>query len=689
MTKEEANAILANAQAHGGGTLQTNPILYEAAVVSRGGVQPTSGGQPIPPPAGYSGPTPTAPTPSERTPSGRGVSTGGREGSAGSTTPPPPPPPPTPPQIPTNPVTPNAPSYPTQPNYYSDTSPKTGTGTVGPTNELVGDYGSTYSYAGRENKGGGGITTAEPLQMAEQNRIRAASWGDTMDKELQSNAQRYMDREGRYMDQLLTGPGGYQDILAGQGGFNPQQQSNLLQENLLRQGMVTPQQLQDQYLRDYEYQQIMGQPWHARDFASGQVDRLNWLQEGDVNRQWQEANYAENLYNQAIDPNQLGVRQDYYPEMQGLITNAGEGYSNILNPDYLTVRPEYFDAGNQTLDNLSMGYGDIIDPRRLGLSEEYVRDYQFGPQDMQAYVDQAGRTVGLRGQAERDAMERAAAAAGNTSPLALAAASSRNKVLSDISAGDVMNDARIRAKQLQMDTTANREGMRLGAERDITGRATSALENLAAAELGQLNQSEAMRLGAEQGLADRSMSAWSETTGRALNAANDYELMRQNAQRDISNRQLQKAQDIGSARMGTAESVAGQHQQLGQYGTGMLTDLTRYGDEETSRRAQDLAQNRQDVGYQNINTLWGQYAPASTMLSDRYAGIYGQQKSEEKEGRGFLQGQQAAGQEGLLTSEQQRLQAGGTQLQGLNQGTDLAIQAKYIPKWYDKLLAAI
>jgi hypothetical protein len=366
---------------------------------------------------------------------------------------------------------------------------------------------------------------------------------------------------------------------------------------MLTGGMATPQQLTRQYLTPQEQQGIAGSPFAARDISVGQLDQLRNMQTQGETRQREAVGGLERDLRGAVNPDLRRVSEGYYPEMQRLISNAGRGYEGIIDPNFLGVRPEYYQATGGSLRNLSQGYGAAVDPRYLSLSGEFQERYDWTPQDSQAMVDLAGREVGQRAQAREDALMRSSAAAGNTDPLALEAARNRNKIYGDIASQAAMTDARSRAGEQQRATTMGRESMRLGSEQDISNRAMRGFENLAASELNQANVGEQMRLGAERDISNRALGAWDLQTQRAIENWRDYENMRRGAETGLSDRLAGIGSEIGQTRLGTERGIGQQQQQLGQYRTGMLADLTRYGESEGARRAYDLARNRQDVGY--------------------------------------------------------------------------------------------
>lgn len=119
---------------------------------------------------------------------------------------------------------------------------------------------------------------------------------------------------------------------------------------------------------------------------------------------------------------------------------------------------------------------EAINPSKLGLSQEYQTRFNFGPQDEQDMINQAGRTVGLAGTAAKEDLIRRAMAEGNTNALGLSAAQNRVQRTSDVGKADAMLNAKIAAKQLGLDVTGRKEATRLGAEQDISNRQIGAAQ---------------------------------------------------------------------------------------------------------------------------------------------------------------------------------------------------------------------
>jgi hypothetical protein len=223
-----------------------------------------------------------------------------------------------------------------------------------------------------------------------------------------------------------------------------------------------------------------------------------------------------------------------------------------------------FKSGLPSVTNAVSGMGGMydsaIDPAALGLSAEYLRDYNVSPLDMQNIRDSAGRTVGLNAQSEIDRIQRGASAQGSTSPLALASAMTRRAYTGDINAATAMTDADIKARQLGLTVTANREAMRLGSEEDISNRLMTKAQTVGAAGVDA----------AKYGTTGSAAYAASGESAGAARAAALAEAERAALTTQLGTNYQQKM-GVGTFNSGVASANANMNQKLGAEGRTYLT----------------------------------------------------------------------------------------------------------------------
>lgn len=426
------------------------------------------------------------------------------------------------------------------------------------------------------------VSNEDPDTELGQNRLAAFAWLHGADQSL-LNEQLYNQKLSRTtLTDLFNAPKGYGGILDGNTGFydpsvtgTGHEWNDILQEDMLRKGLATDAELKELLLKKHEQEQIAGNPYDAFNTVRNEFIPMSDNVTTTRDRLNEATNYYESQAGAAIDPNKLG-----------------------LNPDYADQQFRMYDA---SIDP----FMDINDPDRLGLSEDFRRDFAYGDSDVQALKDQAARYVNQRTQAQNDQLMREAAGRGNTSALALNRARQENNLYGDISAADAMTDAGLKGRGIQLDVAQGREGMRLGTEQDMANRSYDYLQSLLDRYTNTMQDEERLRLGAEQ---------------------------------DISNRQLDTAGRTAGMKYQAGSDIGQMEDALGRFKIGTVADLLNTADQRASDRAVTNYNARTGGQQAAINTRYGQYAPASQALSDRYSQIYGQKKAEEQEGRQFLSG---------------------------------------------------
>lgn len=282
--------------------------------------------------------------------------------------------------------------------------------------------------------------------------------------------------------------------------------------------------------------------------------------QGDPNR-------AANTYNGSVE----NLRQD--------ARNYGTGLNQI------------YDSGSTNLNSangdMSQQLNNAIDPAQLGLSSEYQSNYNFGPDQQQAMIEDAGRTVGQGTAATTDQLQRSANAAGTNAPLAMAAALDRERQTGAVASADAMTKAKIQAAQLGLQTEQTKEATRLGTAQDISGR-----QMQAATTTGQANQAN------QQFLTSGRAAAGLQTGAAQLAESNT-----------IAGQQTALAGSAEAAQQQRAQALAQNRQQINQANQASQFTRGSYQDQAASQRATqeagaartDLTSARQDVRTEEQN----------------------------------------------------------------------------------------
>lgn len=385
-------------------------------------------------------------------------------------------------------------------------------------------------------------------------------------------------------------------------GYTPEEASQI---NLDYGQYNTPtSSLQQQFLTPDEQQQIAGNPQAAQDVATQGISN-----EGAMLNQYQ--------------GNLGGTLSDYQQNLSGQVGNYGNYTSaglNTLNSGLSGASsPGAFGALNTAVDNPALGYEG---------QEKQMTDAQV--QQMQ---QAAATTVGNQYESAEDQLQRQAAAAGNTSPLAVAAANARLQTQSAAGAADAETAAAIQAQQAQATRANQIEQQRQGET------ATQAGMEAGAATTEQSQQQSAAALSGTEAVQA------GEATGQAgINAANAY-----------GGAALGAANTYGAESVNESNTMTGQNYQAG---------LTA--DELASQRAAMLGTNRQTT-QTGVNQT--QYAQGVGSAQDTSAGA--QAVGNARMGgmgqyRAGVAGQEQLGQTGGQAAVGEQLGAYGTQTGGIN-----------------------
>ncbi len=236
----------------------------------------------------------------------------------------------------------------------------------------------------------------------------------------------------------------------------------------------------------------------------------------------------------------------YQANLGGQVQNYGEGVGGAVQGLKSGLEGAQ-DFG--MLNNAVNSQGLNFDPNQT--------EKQLTDADVQNMKTAAGTRIGNQYRAAEDTLERQAAQAGNTSPLALAAARQRLMTQESADQGDSELNADIAAKQAQYQRAAGIEGQRLGSEQTKSGmQATAGTTEEAARQ-------------AAAGLAGQAGINAAQNIGQAgINAANQYGTTSIATQADIASRQANAAnladQQASDRAAQTAQMRYGQGTQTGQ-----------------------------------------------------------------------------------------------------------------------------
>lgn len=333
--------------------------------------------------------------------------------------------------------------------------------------------------------------------------------------------------------------------------------------------------------------------------------------------------YGANVGNQlaAYQSNLGGQVQNYQQGVGGAVDSLGSG---------LDSAQDKFGKLDSAVSDPSLAF----DPNST--------EKQLSDADVQQMKTAAGTRIGNQYKTAQDQLQRNAAAAGNTSPLAIAAANARLQTQEASDQGDAETNADIAAKQAQYDRASGIEGQRYGE--------TSATQGMKAGAA----TTEEQAAQAAAGLAGTQGISAAEAAGQAgIGASEAY-----------NNTALSGIQNYGQTATSTAADMSKQN-----------TAAATTAEEQAAQRAAALAANRQSTQSNVSNTEYGQGMQTQQATSQ---GAQATGNARIQGNQSYLQGvagQGAQAQTGGATAVSQQLGAYGTQTTGVNNST--AARANY------------
>jgi hypothetical protein len=287
---------------------------------------------------------------------------------------------------------------------------------------------------------------------------------------------------------------------------------------------------------------------------------------------------------------------------------------------------------------------------RLGLSKNFATDYAFTDTDVQNMKDIAAQATAGQYRKMGDQARLRAAAQGNTSPAAMAAIEANLGAQGAAEAGDAATRAAMAANQERARRVQDIEGMRLGTERDISGRQT--------ANAGNLYEG---RTRGSQNLANMEMQGIESATGNRMATA-----------RDLAKYGYEAADSTGRARMDAAKTggIYGYNAEQGGADLGYKAasdsgDYDYRASDQGNRAVMDATRYGSDIRLANTrgNQATGQDLATGADAAGvaRNTRIADTRRAGEADYRGYLTDAQKSAQAGGQATQGQRIQSSGTQ----------------------------
>lgn len=399
---------------------------------------------------------------------------------------------------------------------------------------------------------------------------------------------------GQYTDQAN------QQQLAMSSGYSPQQQAAILGANASGTGLqnvntMSQQDVNNLQANGAQQSAILGNPQLT---AQDTQANLNTLGQGVTQG-------GQNITNAA----QAGAN--------GILGAAGSGSSSILgsvDPASIGLDPSYTNQINSAIGQEGNSLGAATNNPNLGLSSQYLQNYQFTPQDQQNIVSAAGEAVGSQYQAQADAVQRAAAAQGETSPLAVNDAQQALLRQGAASAGSAMTAAQNTALQTNLGVQQQLQETQLGSAQDISSRQMQTAESLGGTQVGAAENLQQQAIGAQEAGQGLGLSASSQAANLGVGAA------------------------TSAAGLGTqaATTNAANLNSANQFGITANQSANEYANNSSTQQNLALLQNQQQTQLTGQNQAYNQNYAVNNALSTRNQGIATQQQNQGNQYGNYL-----------------------------------------------------
>lgn len=379
-------------------------------------------------------------------------------------------------------------------------------------------------------------TEEDPRDIFNQERPRAWELAREGDEMLRRYGLPEYEQQLRYQQ---LGDAAYEPILAGEGGYRPEEQDTLRDDAYLRGLQITPQEISQRYLMPNEREAIVGDPYSGFDY------------------------YDPSRFDEAL----------YY---------GGTGQLDALGARGGTLQDLYRDPS-------------------LSLSEEFTEGYRLTPEQIQQQADLAGKTAARRYGAAWENLDRVAGASGSPA-FARAAMGDRLRREAAIDVADAGTRARLDAEMANIGLLGEREARRLGAEQYRTGLGTETEFGLLGQELGTQRDIRDAALGTEEYLQNTGIGLEQYGEGRLADRQRDVALNRQGVTRDVQGERYGRGMDIGRERYGRERDISQERLGQEREARGYLTGKGEASGGRFQQALDRQAQQRMESGRQSIGT---------------------------------------------------------------------------------------
>jgi hypothetical protein len=417
-------------------------------------------------------------------------------------------------------------------------------------------------------------------QLSENDRLMSEHQGNVLEQDYVTDLNYNVNQADQYGQKTDAA---YDPLLAGQGGYTPQEAEGIQTAGSLDPLVLTQEQIDGQQLQQHEQDAIKGDPYKAMAYFNPEVQRSVQM-EGEK-RRVENAAKMENDLNSAIDPSKLSVREGYGSDLTGAVDTTEGQIADYLNPETLTV------------------------------SDEFLNDYGMSDQEKQGMVTSAGMDVRDRYQSQIDDMGRRQRAEG-VNAVGAAAMQERLQRQAASGAGDMMTRARVQADAEAAQRQIEGKNLQLRYGQNLAGMQTDAALNVGDQRRSAMTEAERLRLASEQDISGRKTNA-ATVSGQAnidvadRNAvtalANEKDLSKtgHDYQQSADDRTSDRATTVATNRQGVS-----QQGQVSQFGQGTAVAGMKSGQNQTvadarmgqQQQARDYFAGKQAQANQNVQS---------------------------------------------------------------------------------------
>ena len=411
-----------------------------------------------------------------------------------------------------------------------------------------------------------------------------------------------------------------QNMLAGHGGYSPDEMGAITRTSEYEQGVASPTQYASMAPTSAEQAGMTGDTGSYYNWFNPQ--QMSDMQTGSAQAQ---RNYL----------NQMGTQQgDALGQMQ-------TSYGSALQNQGLNYDPS---GVNSALTAGNAGIQGSYDPNSLQQNANFAKNYQMSDADVQAMQNQAATTQHNLAQGKFDQIQQAAANSGYNSPMALAHANEQLQLQGDINAGDEALNAQVAAKNMQ-------------AQR-LYGTETNRQQT--AANAANTN------IGVASNIANRGLSTASNTAGATLGAQQNLAGMQIGAAGNLAQQRVGAANTLGSLGAGTEAGIGNQAQNTQQYITNTGTGIAQAQDTANVARQNNLYGIRQGNQQYQIGNTFNQNLATQDRLSNSALQGANMRINQQNAGLGWYTGQQGLANQNVQNTMNRQASLYGTQANAAN-----------------------